>query len=460
MHSLRAIFASRYGIAALVPLWLSCDTLITEYNPQTNVKTEIELEIDRLSYGPYGVGRTDGKAIMVPRSAPGDRLIARIIDSKERYAIGEIISIVSPSPLRQTPPCPYIGDCGGCTWQHIGYLQQLKAKQQSVADALRRIGKLDQFDLRPIIASPNVENYRRRIRLQVSAVKRLGFYSAASHHIVEIDNCLIAAQPLNRVIGALRPWLDQLAATIDHIEVVCGDEAGQTVVTAAANARLDSSDEALCAALVDAANSIDGVIVHDNDWRKTWGDPAITVKLQDDLSLKLDADIFTQVNAEANRLMLSELLGAGAFDKSDRVLELYAGAGNFTLPIARQVGEITAIEGYRHAVTSGKLNGQRNAIDNIHWICAPVPRAVAQLKKQRQQFSKIILDPPRGGAKGIEADIAALGAATIAYVSCNPTTLARDLAALSQNGYKLQFVQPIDFFPHTFHVESLAVMTR
>jgi 23S rRNA (uracil1939-C5)-methyltransferase len=130
------------------------------------------------------------------------------------------------------------------------------------------------------------------------------------------------------------------------------------------------------------------------------------------------------------------------------------------LPIAKQVGEITAVEGFRNAVVSGKLNGQRNGIDNIHWICAPVPRALSQLHQQRQKYSKIVLDPPRTGAKGIEADISALGAATILYISCNPATLARDLAALSKFGYKLRFIQPVDFFPHTFHVESLAVMTR
>lgn len=441
-------------------MWLSWHTLITEHISQPSAKTELELDIDRLSYGPYGIGRSDGKAIMIPNSAPGDRVVARLTEIKERYAIGEIVRIVTPSPLRQTPPCPYVGDCGGCTWQHIGYPEQLKAKQQSVADALRRIGKLNGFDLRPIVASPSAEHYRRRIRLQVSAVKRLGFYSSGSHHVVEVDTCLIAAQPLNAVIAPLRAWLDQLAATIEHIEIVSGDEPGQTVVTADAHKPLSSSDEALCAQLVDSANHVDGVIVHADDWRKTWGAPSITVALQDDLALKLDADTFTQVNAVANRLMLAELLNAGAFDKQDRVLELYSGAGNFTLPIARQAGEITAVEGFRTAVASGKLNGQRNGIDNIHWICAPVPRALAQLKQQRQKFSKIVLDPPRTGAKGIEADISALGAATIIYISCNPTTLARDLAALSKHGYKLQFVQPIDFFPHTFHVESLAVMTR
>ena len=448
------------SIAGPLALWLSCDTLITEYIPQDNPKNELQLDIDRLSYGPYGVGRIDGKAIMVPQSAPGDRVIARLIESKERYAIGEIVKIVTPSPLRQIPPCPYVGDCGGCTWQHIVYQEQLKAKEQSVADALRRIGKLEGFELRPIVASPSPEHYRRRIRLQVSAVKRLGFYSNASHHVVEIDTCLIAAHPLNTVIAPLRRWIEQLAATLEHIEIVSGDEPGQIVVTAAANDDLTSSDEMLCAKLVDDASPLDGVIVHGEAWRKTWGNPSITVALPDDISLRLDADTFTQVNTAANRLMLAELMNAAAFDKSDRVLELYAGAGNFTLAIAKRAAEITAVEGVHSAVAGGKLNGQRNGMDNIHWLCAPVPRALAQLKKQRQKFSKIVLDPPRTGAKGMEADIAALGASSLVYISCNPATLARDLAGLSRHGYKLQWVQPIDFFPHTFHVETLALMTR
>lgn len=434
--------------------------MITEYIPQPNAKTELELDIDRLSYGPYGVGRADGKAIMIPHSAPGDRLRVRLVETKERYAVGEISAIVKPSALRQTPACPYAGDCGGCTWQHIGYAEQLKAKQQSVADALRRIGKLDNFDLKPIVASPSAEHYRRRIRLQVSAVKRLGFYSAGSHHVVDIDSCLIAAEPLNAIIAPLRTWLDKIAATIEHIEIASGDEPGQTVVIAAANEQLSGSDQALCAELAGSAKMIDGVIVQAGDWRKSWGKPEITVRLQEDLTLKLDADSFTQINGAANRLMVSELMKAGDFGKADGVLELYAGTGNFTLPMAKQAGAITAVEGIRTAVASGKLNSQRNGIANIHWLCAPVPRALAQLKQQRQKFSKIVLDPPRVGAKGIEAGLSALGAAMIVYISCNPSTLARDLAALSLHGYQLKTVQPIDFFPHTFHVESLAVMMR
>ncbi len=177
-----------------------------------------------------------------------------------------------------------------------------------------------------------------------------------------------------------------------------------------------------------------------------------------DLNLILDADVFTQVNPEGNRRILEEILKAGDFQPADRVLELYSGAGNFTLAIARKTEGVLAVEGQRACINNGKLNAQKNGINNIRWVCAPVPKAVGDLKRRGDKFSKIVLDPPRAGAKGIEADLAALGAGKIFYISCNPATLARDLAALDKLGYKLSTVQPIDLFPQTFHVETLAVL--
>jgi 23S rRNA (uracil1939-C5)-methyltransferase len=203
-----------------------------------------------------------------------------------------------------------------------------------------------------------------------------------------------------------------------------------------------------------------GLVVAGRDERKTWGDPRITIDVRGGLSLIIDADAFTQVNPKGNTKILDELLGAGQFQESDRILELYCGAGNFTLPMARQSGDVVAIEGYRPALANAKLNAQRNDVRNIRWIAAPVPKAVAELKRRRDKFTKIVLDPPRAGAKGIETDLAAFGAEKILYVSCNPTTLARDLAAMVKHGYKLRRVQPIDLFPQTFHVEAIAVLER
>jgi len=178
------------------------------------------------------------------------------------------------------------------------------------------------------------------------------------------------------------------------------------------------------------------------------------------LRLSVDADVFTQVNAAGNRQMLQALLGAAQFKRSDRVLELYCGAGNFTLPIAQQAREVIAIEADKTALRFGKLSAQKNDLTNVRWTCAAVPKAVAELRRRRKEFAKIVLDPPRVGAKEIVASLPDLNARRIVYISCNPTTLARDLAQLAKRGYRLQMIQPFDFFPQTFHVETLAVIER
>lgn len=427
---------------------------------QTNAKPIVKLEIDTLSYGPYGIGRIDGKAVMVPRTAPGDQIEARISDSKDRYAIGEIVRLLQPSSSRQAPPCPYVEACGGCPWQHLHYPAQLAAKQQSVDDALRRIGKIHNFELRPIIASALEFRYRRRIRLQIGADKRLGFFGLSSHRLVEVDACLIADDRINQVINILQRWIRSISTAVEYIEIVTGDEANQLVAVAQGHGAFLSNDAGACEEILGIHGPLAGVILRGEHWRQAWGQTSIAVRLANSLSLLVEADVFTQINADANRHILAELLRAGEFMTSDRVLELFCGAGNFTLPIARQTGQVVAVEGYQPAVASGKRNAARYAIGNIDWVCSPVPRAVAQLKQRRERFDTIVLDPPRAGAKGLESDLSMLGAKKILYVSCNPATLARDVAVLTKHGYKLRMVQPVDMFPQTFHVEALALLAR
>jgi 23S rRNA (uracil1939-C5)-methyltransferase len=427
---------------------------------QTNAKNAFTLEIESLAYGPYGIGRMDHQVIMVPGTVPGDTIIARVTDSKGNFAVAESVRLLQPSPLRQTPPCPYVNDCGGCPWQQVQYASQLKAKEQSVADALRRIGKLGGFELRPIIASPHEYHYRRRIRLQCDKSKRIGFFRAFSHDLVEIDRCLIADHALNKALHPLRSWMNALKTVVEHVEIVSGDDPDQIVAVGKAAGEFILRDDSACKRLLSPATGIHGLILHGHDWRKAWGETTISLGYDDGIYLKIEGDIFVQVNAEGNRKLLKELFAAGGFDENDRLLELYAGAGNFTLSLARRVENVVAVEGYRQSIESGKRSSQFNGIANIRWICAPVPGAVQRLARQRQRFSKIILDPPRAGAKGIDRDLASFGAQKILYVSCNPATLARDLSALARQGYKLTLVQPIDLFPHTFHVETLAVMIR
>ena len=427
---------------------------------QTNAKKDFTLEIESLAYGPYGVGRIDHQVIMVPATVPGDKISARVTDSKGHYSFGEKVRLLQPSPLRQTPPCPYVNDCGGCPWQQVQYEAQLKAKEQSVGDALRRIGKLNGFELRPIIASPREYHYRRRIRLQCDKAKRIGFFRAFSHDLVEVDRCLIADGTLNNVIHPLQSWINELDTTVEHVEIVTGDEPNEIVAAGKIAGDFIPRDDAACERLLSENSIVNGLMLHGGKWRKEWGQTVVTVRSDDGICLKVKGDVFTQINADGNRKLLTKLLAAGGFEKNDRVLELYSGAGNFTLSIAKQAREVVAVESHRQSIDSGKRSAQFNGIANIRWTCTHVPAAVEQLTKQRERFSKIVLDPPRAGAKGIERNLASLGAAKILYVSCNPATLARDLSALARHGYKLTFVQPIDLFPHTFHVETLAVMTR
>ncbi len=427
---------------------------------QTNPKTLHSLEIDNLSHGPFGVGRIDGKAVMVTETAPGDTVDALIVESKDRYARGRLSRVIHPSPLRQTAPCRYVGACGGCSWQHLRYGAQLEAKQRNVVEALKRIGRIDNFELLPIIPSPKEYRYRRRIRLHTGGNGKLGFFRAFSHDIVEIGDCLIAAPVLSAMIDPLRRWVRRETIPFLELEIVMSERVKPIVVVGRVARDYLPQDEQACLRLMEHHETIGGVVLQGPRWRKTWGETTISLPIMDDLRTAVEADAFTQVNSEANQRIVVELLQSGAFTPEDRVLELFCGAGNFTLPLAKRVRQVVAVEDCRPAIASAKLSAQFNGLDNIRWMAAPAAVAVARLRKRHGAFSRLVLNPPRSGAKGMARDLASFGADKILYVSCDPPTLARDLGALTSRGYKLRSIQTFDLFPQTYHVEALAVLTR
>lgn len=424
------------------------------------MSTELKLKIDSLTYGPYGLGRDNRRVILVPLTVPGDEVGVRIVAEKRNYAIGEMSHLLKPSPLRQAPPCPYFERCGGCPWQQIEYEGQLAAKEKIVVDALHRIGRLDGFQILPILRSPQEYGYRRRIRLQSDGRKRLGFYRALSHELIEIDSCLIADPQVDRHLSVAREWSKGLRTKLRYVEIIMSDGKEQTVLVGRSEEGFFPADDALCALFVAGQKEIKGVIISGPGWHRSWGLTKIHIQSQDDLIIEVDGNIFMQVNREGNNLLVGEILQWGEFDHQDRVLELYSGAGNLSLPAARHAGEIVAVDGNPQSIRNSKDNGRLNRIENIRWLSSDVPKAVRRLATDQQQFSKIVLNPPRSGAKGLEHDLASLNADKILYVSCNPPTLARDLSALSKKGYRLTRVRPIDLFPHTFHVEVLSEMVR
>ncbi|MGH7844331.1 MAG: 23S rRNA (uracil(1939)-C(5))-methyltransferase RlmD [Candidatus Binatia bacterium] len=433
--------------------------------PETNENSTrsdpiIPLTIGSLSYGPYGVGRDGRRVILVPQTAPGDEAEVRIVTEKKNYATGELLRLVKPSPHRQTPPCRYVPACGGCPWQHVSYHHQLAAKEAIVRESLRRIGGFLEFPLLPIVSSPSEYHYRRRIRLQCDSSKRLGFHRASSHELIEIDDCLIADPELNPRLALAREWAALLMTPLQHIEMVRGDQAGEVVFAGYSAGDFASGDDRACSLFLARHPELFGLVLRGRNWRHTWGDPKVVITTEYQIPLSVDADVFSQVNAIGGSGLVRELLRWGDFHKPDRVLELYCGAGNFTLPIAARAGKVCAVEQNRWAVENARQNSRLNRLQNIEWVCADAAQAVTRLNRRKENFAAIILNPPRSGAKGLERMLPNLRAEKIFYVSCNPSTLARDLAALKKTGYSLVQIRPFDLFPHTFHVETLAEMRR
>ncbi len=421
-----------------------------------NATDTLRIKIDALAYGPYGIGRHNGRVVMVPLTVPGDEIEATIVEDKGNYAVGALGEILVPSPARREPPCPYVGACGGCPWQAARYDAQLEAKQKSVADALGRIGKLKNYELLPMIPSPAEYRYRRRIRLHAGPDGKLGYHRLFSHQLIEIDSCLIASEGADRRLGAAREWARRLRSPLVEMEIVESDDAEAVVLVGKIEGAIASADHPASARFVEEHPEIAGVVLFGKHCRQVWGRGTIVIEPEDGLGMDVDAEVFTQVNRAGNRRLVAEIIEWGAFSPSDRVLELYSGAGNFTLPVARRAGEVLAVEADARAVENGKKNSMRNSLRNIRWRQSHAPKAARRLREEGEKFTKVVLDPPRSGAKGLEQDLSRLGAEKIFYVSCNPATLARDLAGFEKKGYALKRLRPVDLFPHTFHVESLA----
>lgn len=421
----------------------------------------VRLTIDRLSYGPAGVGRTAGKVVFVPGTVPGDEVDVAIDEEKKNYARGHVVALHHSSPQRREPPCPYVTQCGGCPWQHVLYPEQLRAKEATVREQLQRIGGIPDPPVLPIIAARNEWHYRHRVRVRVDNNARLGFSPPRSHDLVEIESCLIAGEESALQLGTARAWMTALQTKLRQVEIVSqvqthGD--GTFALLGEAEGMFRQSDIAVCTQFLQTHPAVKGLLLTGPGWRRNWGDPTVTYDLGvDDLTLHVSRGTFTQVNPAQNQRLIATLLRLGAFCAQQRVIELYCGAGNFSLPIAGRVSSLIGVESAFDAVEDARTNAARAGMTNVQFLHAPAQTGVLQLLQKETRCDVLVLDPPRIGAAEVIADLPRFAAPMIVYVSCDPTTLARDVRQLRQRGYRLQVAQPIDVFPQTYHVETIAL---
>jgi len=272
----------------------------------------VNLTIDRLSYGPAGVGRSDGKVVFVPGTVPGDEVIVRLDEEKKTYATGQLVALQRPSSQRRHPPCPYATRCGGCSWQHVAYAEQLRAKEAAVCEHLRRIGGISDPPLLPIIPSPQEWHYRHRIRLRVEDNLRLGFSRARSHELVEITSCSIAAESIVHNLHLAQVWLASLHTPVHQVELLTNEPAGGLVLVGDTKQAFRPQDSAVCADFLKTHPDIVGLALCGRGWRKTWGDTTISFALGvEGMTLTVSQGIFTQVNLAGNQLLIAALLRLG-----------------------------------------------------------------------------------------------------------------------------------------------------
>ncbi|MEA2624671.1 MAG: rRNA (uracil1939-C5)-methyltransferase [Candidatus Binatota bacterium] len=418
----------------------------------------IECRIESLAHGIFGVARSDRGTVLVPAVAPGDRARVRIVGEPSGHREGELVELLEPSPVRREPPCRYVPECGGCTWQHVEYPAQLAAKEASLRRELVRGGGFRDQELEILPIVPSSEwSYRQRVNLRVGGEQRLGFYQHRSHRLVEIDHCLIADDVVNRHLSTAREWLRGVSTTIRRLEVA---SSGDGRVTLVANAEGPfRHDGEYHAKFVRERSGVAGIVIFGSGWRHSFGAPRIRLEVDDGIVIET-ASGFTQVNPDANRALVAAVLAAAAPAPTDRVLDLYCGAGNLTLPLARKVSEVIGVDVDSQGIGDARRNADRADIGNCRFVQQSAPAAARGLAAEGERFTLIVIDPPRAGAREVVDHLPLLGADRLVYVSCNPATLARDLRVLAHHGYRPGSIQPIDLFPQTYHLEIVARVDR
>jgi 23S rRNA (uracil1939-C5)-methyltransferase len=429
----------------------------------------IELDIVDLSHDGRGVGRVDGKAVFVSGALAGERVQVRMLRRKRSFDEAELLEVLQPSPARVEPRCKHFGHCGGCALQHLDPAAQILAKQRVLLENLERIG-----DVRPETVLPALTGahwgYRRKARLGVKYVAKkervlVGFREARDpRFIAEIDRCEVLVPEVGTRLRELASMIQGLAGRerIAQIEVAQGD-----ALTALVFRNLDplSADdrERLVAFGREHGLAIFLQPAGNDSVHALWPEaPQLAFRIPSaDVELEFRPLDFVQINADLNQRMIENALALLDPQPTDRVLDLFCGLGNFTLPLARRVAEVVGVEGEAGLVQRARDNAARNGIGNAHFHAADLAQPLAGQPWIRQHFDLALIDPPRTGADGVIAQLPTKHLRRLLYVSCHPGSLARDAGMLvREHGFRLRAAGVMDMFPHTAHVESIALFER
>ncbi len=423
----------------------------------------VEVVIEKLVYGGSGLAHLgDGQTVFVPGVLPGERVRANIRKKRKGVLEASLVEVLAPSRDRIASPCEGEKQCTGATWPHIAYPAQLRLKEEILLDSLKRTGGMTPKRLLPILPSPSPDHYRLRTQFNVRMKdhqQRIGFFRQGSYDLIEVSGAFLIHPLIDRVLTGIRKLSDQLPLLQElHINISPANEAHILFFT-----ELESypAMDSLLGDLQKAVPEVIGITGFANRKKAfSLGKNQLTLDVEG-ITLKATEGNFYQVNWEQNKNMVRTVLNFAGLQNTETVLDLYCGIGNFSLPLARRAKTVIGIESGFSAIEDAKANAALNEITNTEFFADDMDKGLKLLLARKLRADVIVLDPPRVGAtlKTLER-VLAFVPKKIIYVSCNPSTLARDLKFFHLFGFRLDRLQPVDMFPYTYHIECVAEMVR
>lgn len=432
----------------------------------------IQASVDNFSHDCRGIARINGKTTFIQGVLPKEEVKFQYQSIRKDYDEGKLVKLIKPSDDRVAPLCLHFDQCGGCSLQHMGAQAQIKAKQNILLDLLSRMARVEPEQVLPPLAE-HPWNYRNKARLSVRYVEKkqstlMGFRERYSpRFITEITQCPVLHAKVDKDIIRLRQLLDGLEGkkAIAQVEVAAGDNDEVALIFRHMEPLSLQDQDKICQFAADASykiflqpgdeSSVHCIFAADNCSFLSYELP------QFNLTLQFYPSDFTQVNAAVNRLMVDQAVRLMGPQPDDRILDLFCGLGNFSLPLAQGCAKVIGIEGGQSMVERARMNAKHNGVENTEFYVANLDDPKEVEKALKRSFNKLLIDPPRSGAWEVVKAIGKASPKKIVYVSCNPVTLARDVDVLvNQQGYRLMAAGIIDMFPHTAHVESMALFVK